>query len=1226
MSNLHNRRLAAVITSLIPVFATITCLLPSVMVAQIGDINEGMRPAVHPRRNVDVFEPVRGKYVRFVILKTNTAEPCLDELEVYSAEGGDQNMALTSMGSKVTASGTLGGYNIHRLEHVHDGNYGNGYSWISNTHGTGWIIVELPYTQSINRVVWSRDREGKFIDRLPTEYRIEVALEPGEWTEVSSSIDRKPLEVGAELYGLNQGSRQAISRFAPVSTSLSSGAAMVSADYIIDTWQTEDGLPSNTVSCILQDRTGFLWFGTFNGLARFDGLHFTVFGEKEGLSNTRVLCLLEDSDGDIWIGTEGGGLVRYRQGTFRSYTVEDGLYHDVILAIAEDREGTLWIGSLGGLNRFRDEQLLENGGGLLPPGPVSRIQPDGSGGVWLLYGDSLYHFSADGTPIPSAEGDPSSFTSLYALHRGMSGDLWFGGANGYIGRIDKGELEVIGKGDNLLTDTIWEIYETRAGDTWVGTASGGLRRVSQGQITSLTTQHGMPDNSIRAVFEDREENLWVGTNSGGLVRIKVRRLNTYTTNDGLSHEVVMSLTEGPDGQVWIGTNCGGLNIWDDQGMRPYHMNYLLDNECIWSVLATHSGDLWIGTWGAGLFRRTDGRIVNYRMSDGLNDSVILALCEDSSGGVWIGTYNGGLNYFKDDVFSSFTIEDGLSSSFVTSIWIDAEERVWIGTSGGGLNLYEDGAFRVYGRKEGVGSDFIRTIYGDADGVLWIGTGGGGLTFYDKGRFFTVTQQHGLQSNVISQVMEDDAGNLWLGSNQGIFQVAKEALHNLANGDLKRVTPVSYGKTEGMKSLECTGGFDPAGLKTHDGRLLFSTVKGLVEVNPSSLAGNTLPPPVVIEEVRVEKEIIKLVPGTHRTSTFKDLQTLEKNVPRRDEPWVGRLEQGQGVDSTLVLSPDVDQLEIHFTALSFVVPEKIRFQYRLTGLDRDWIDAGIRRVAYYSRLAPGEYRFEVTAANENGVWNSEGASLVIRVLPPFWSSWWFISLSGLMALSLPALGVRYISLKKIRTEFQKLEQAHALEKERTRIAQDIHDDLGASLTQITYLSEHCRKSVDHENRPLKESLSRIAQAARDSVRAMDQIVWAANPRNSSLNHFIDYLTPFAEDFFRNTGIRCRFDLPERVPDYQLSAEIRHNLVMAIKEIFNNTFKHSGADQVLIRLEVDGNRVGVFIRDNGTGFDLNEIRFRGNGLDHIQSRMKEVGGHAVIESARDSGTQVSLFIQF
>ena len=1150
-----------------------------------------LREPVHPRRNVEEFAPVEAKFVRFTVRATNRGEPCLDELEVYSADEESRNVALAMNGSRATASGSLSGYAIHQLEGVHDGRYGNGRSWIADRLDGAWVQIELPQITSVNRVVWGRDREGNFIDRLATQYEVEVSTDARSWRTVASSSDREPLLIGAQLLSGASIARSLVNRFAPVSTTLSVEAAQPPSEYRIDVWQTSDGLPGNTVTAIQQTPDGYLWIGTLNGLVRFDGVRFHVFGEASSLPNTRVLSLLAARDGTLWIGTDGGGLVSFRDGVFHALTRKDGLAADTVTTLAEDREGQIWAGTSAGLSCWRGGKFGGQSGSTLARGsPIPTVVVDGENALWLVTANQLMVRRGNSSLARPAGADPSSFSSVLTAEAGRSGQLWFGGVNGYIGAVSNGTVQVFREQPGQLLEAIWTLCETRTGDLWAGTANGGLRRLRGGRFTSLTTQEGLSDNSVRCLFEDREGNLWVGTVGGGLNRVKPRKLTTFTTRDGLAHNVVMSLAEDADGTLWVGSNCGGLSARRKGIFAPFSANYLLDNECIWSLLPARDGSLWVGTWGGGLFQIRDKEVKNFPVARPGNDEPVVALCENREGGLWLGTMQGGLRLFRDGQVDFDSVTNGQSRHPVTAMIQEPDGRLWVGTSGGGLHRMEGGRSVTFTRREGLPSDFIRTLHRDGRGVLWIGTGGG-LARMADGKLTAFTRAQGLPDEVISQILEDDRGNFWFGCNQGIFRVAGRELEEVAAGKSSRVNPIVYGRAEGMESLECTGGFHPAGLKTRDGKLWFSTVKGLVMVDPENISVNETPPSVVIEEV---------VADGLSQSTISDHK------------------------SPFEIPPGVQRLEFRFTALSLVAPERNRFKYRLDGLETDWVEGGTQRVAAYTHLPPARYTFRVVACNNDGVWNETGAFVPFSVQPHFWQTWWFRMLAGVGLLGGVGWVVRVASVRRLRRKLHRLEEQHAIEKERTRISQDIHDELGANLTRIALLSELGQKHRDNPDE-VAADLGKISATARDAARAMDAIVWAVNPRNDSLDHFANYVSQFAEEFFRPTSIRCRLDIPADLPEQPISTEARHHLFLAVKEALNNVVRHSGASEVWLRLSMDNGELKITVADNGHGIAASASKGQGHdGLGNIRQRIEDLGGRFELASDAATGTTLRLHL--
>jgi signal transduction histidine kinase len=521
-------------------------------------------------------------------------------------------------------------------------------------------------------------------------------------------------------------------------------------------------------------------------------------------------------------------------------------------------------------------------------------------------------------------------------------------------------------------------------------------------------------------------------------------------------------------------------------------------------------------------------------------------------------------------------------------------------SGGGLGSLKDGAVRQFRKRDGLSSDFVHCLLLETDGTLWIGTAGAGLNRYKDGRFAVIGMKEGLPDAVICHIEEDERGFFWMSSHGGILRVSKAELDHCADGDIGLINCLTYGQGDGLPTVECSGGLQPAGCRTADGRLWFPTTKGLVAVNPTDVKRNQLPPPVVIEEVLVD-----------------------------GEPMIA----GGANGSPLRIPPGQQQFEFQYTGLSFTVPEKVRFKYRLEGLEPRWMDAGTKRTANYSYIPPGRYTFRVIACNNDGVWNESGGALAFTVLPHFWQTWWFRALAVLSAMTIVAGSALVATRQRMRHKVERIERQRAVERERARIAKDIHDDLGASLTRITLLSQSARGELDHSPEAAAD-VDRIYRTARELTRAMDEIVWAVNPQHDTLDSLATYLGRFAQDFLNAVHIRCRLDVPMQLPAWLLTAEIRHNLFLAFKEALNNAVRHADATEVRISLTIEPAGFALSVEDQGRGFSVDSegtgisrdpARLAsGNGLANMHQRLAEIGGRCDIQSKRGKGTTVTFFV--
>ncbi len=1137
------------------------------------------RGPVHPRYNVEEFEPVRARWLRFTIFQTNSNEPCLDELEVFGPEDPARNFAPAENGTRTRCSGTLDGYRIHDLSHLNDGRYGNGHSWIANTKGTGWVELEFAEPVLINRVVWSRDRERKFIDRLAVDYQIEACAEPGQWQRVASSADRQPLPALPEGSGLAAGWTDL---FSAASTEFPAPERPAGREYLLQSWQTADGLPASTVTALLQTRDGWLWVGTTNGLARFDGVRFTLFGEAHGLPNLTITCLHEDRAGTLWAGTEGGGLARWQGGTFLARPTGEGLAGNTVYAINEDAAGRLWVGTASGMGEWNGTSLTQ-----MMAGPVARLARAGET-LWMIDPERrLMRWDGRVAELLPATLDRSGFSSVGALAAGLEGTLWFGGSNGYVARMDNGEVASFGEGESVLSSNVVALLPDAGGkDVWVGSSASGLARLRGKDWLHLTTDDGLPSNAVRALCRDREGQLWAGTAGGGLTCLRPRRLETITTRDGLSHNAIMALCRDPSGVVWIGTHGGGLNRWDGKTAAPQAPSYLLENQSISSLAVRGDGTFWLGTSGRGAYRLQANASGPLMEVTGLPGRVVTALCEDAAGRLWFGTLDGGPACLDGEAVTFPPGIADLAGQPVTSIISDMSGKVWFGTNGqGAACLDAAGTLTRWTRADGLASSFIRTLRQDTTGAVWAGTSGG-LTRWKDGAIFNFTEAHGLPDRVVSQIMDDGTGALWIGTNCGIARVPLASFDLVAAGRTAALEILSLGLGDGLPSLECTGGYHPAGLKTEDGKLCFGTVGGLVVIDPSHFSTPQDPPPVVLEAYSV--------------GTFRRILT----------------NPGSRVDI-----PASSRLGLEFTALAFQAPGRVRFRHRLLGLDSEWSAASGARTAAYAPAPPGDYQFEVMASADGGAWTGQPGLLSFRVLAPWWRTPLAMGAGTLLGAAGVAGLARTFTRRRLQRHLQEVERQFALERERSRIARDIHDDLGANLTQISLLSA-AGAGQAHDPDKVRDRFTAISATSEELVQAMDAIVWAVNPRHDTLESLARYLVRFAGDFFLSTGVRLRLDVPPQLPEVMLGSELRHNLFLAAKEAMHNALRHSGGSQVELGISVEAGELIIHVSDNGKGF-ASPHAARGNGLANMQHRLAESGGTCHITSS-PSGTRVTFMI--
>ncbi|MFN0124409.1 MAG: two-component regulator propeller domain-containing protein, partial [Blastocatellia bacterium] len=776
------------------------------------------------------------------------------------------------------------------------------------------------------------------------------------------------------------------------------------AQYRFDHWTTEEGLPQNSVNDICRTRDGYLWFTTLDGLVRYDGVRFTIFNQSNapGLAGNRLLRLAEGADGALWIGSEDGGVTRYLRGVFTTFTTRDGLPHNRVSRIQPDGQGGLHFQTRDGYAYWRANRLQPDPEKLSPARTRKFFAP--SGAVWTLDETGLYRFK-DGATTSYPPLIPAASIRFAPFYEDRQGNLWLSANGSAVFRIRNGVVTRFGIRDGLPPVPVEEFLEDRHGALWLSTSGGGVARFWAGRFTLYTVRDGLSDNMTGHLLEDAEGNLWVGTSTRGINRLSPRFMTTYAVENGLHDASVYPILQDRSGAIWIGAQAGLTRFTEgrfvsftgrEAGFPPGFSAQ--------SLYEDRAGRLWIGSYD-GVGRFINGR---YVADQSVPPVAVFAIHEDRQGVFWFGTEKG-LFKCQDGSCTVYDANNGLPGSDVKTIHEDRRGDLWFGTYGG-LARLSHGQFTHYTQRDGLAGNHVRYLYEDSEGTFWIGTYDSGMSRLRDGRFTNYQVRHGLYNEGVFQILEDAHGLFWIGCNKGIYRVSKEQLNDFAAGRISSIICVAYHQQDGMGNAECNGGRQPAGIRARDGRLWFPTLGGAVVVDPERALLNPQPPPVLIESVVLDRHA----------------------VPFDDE---------------LRIAPAQKYLEISYAGLSFVKSEQARFRYRLSGQDGDWIDAGTRRVAYYSYLPPGEYTFTVTAANSDGVWNPAGASLRIVVSPPFWRTSWFVTL---VALSLA--GMAWLASRR---RIARLRRAHAAqeqfsrqlldsqEQERQRIAAELHDSLGQS---------------------------------------------------------------------------------------------------------------------------------------------------------------------------------------
>jgi diguanylate cyclase (GGDEF)-like protein len=752
-------------------------------------------------------------------------------------------------------------------------------------------------------------------------------------------------------------------------------------EYAVELYTTANGLPQSSVLAMVQTRDGYLWLGTYEGLARFDGQAFTIFDKSNTpeMESNGIKALAEDPQGGLWVGTTSG-LLRFSHGRFERFDERQGLRSHFILSLFLDRSGRLWVGTTDGLHAFNNGRFvaITTSQGLSAD-YITCLADDGAGGLWIGTGQGLNRLKEEKVRAYGT-GDGLPDADIRALCLDAQGTLWIGTSGGGLVRFRDGRFEPLAAG--LPSNDIRAIYQDRHGVIWIGTNQEPLVRIKAGRMSVMGPKlSGV--TAARAILEDREGSLWVGSRDG-LLQLKEDKFILYGSHNGLPVDPVRAVFEDRAGRIWVGTVGGGLVRHEDGKWQVFDRRQGLTSAHVWSIAQGRDGSLWVGTYGGGLFRMAAGRGPEaFFQVKGVASDIVRALLADSRGRIWAGTNGDGL--FRIDENGGIRVYNtgnGLPNNYIYALAEDARGRIWAGAYNGGLAVLEGGRFHSLNDKS-LTDQPIWVIHPDRNGDIWAGSDYAGLVWIRGDRVFRFTSRDGLYSDQAFQILEDERGRLWMNGNKGIYYVAKQDLFAYAAGRLPRIPCVSFGKSEGIKVTESSGPAQPAGCIDRLGRIWFPTIRGLSMFDPYRQRINHIEPPVAIEKL--------LING-------------------RDFPPL----------AAVSAPPGRGNIEVTYTATSFLQVDKMRFAYRLEGFDADWVQAGNRRSAFYTNLPPKTYTFRVIACNGDNVWNQGGASITLTLRPYFSQTAlfrWLVA-AGLLLL---VAGIFSLFLYRAKVRERKLER-------------------------------------------------------------------------------------------------------------------------------------------------------------------------------------------------------------
>lgn len=958
-----------------------------------------------------------------------------------------------------------------------------------------------------------------------------------------------------------------------------------------------EGLAHNRINYIYQDRKGYMWFATWEGLSRFDGYEFTNYGMRDGIVNPLVNAIAEDRQGRLWITTHIDGVARLvdvprpgrsQQGEQATATRDKFVNYSVGVnttnTLLFDANDSVWCGTGIGLYRGSWDEAGDLHFEAVVPGKAmdwpQQSLIDARGHLWFANNNELIRV-IDNRITQYRLPDVTGHRDIVSILEQRPGSLLVAHSSGIQEFLMPAGIEGQGVWRRspltlLPGQTISSLTIDSKGVMWVGTTKG-LIKFSNGVETLYTSAQGLSDDFVTAVKEDREGNLWIGTQSRGVCKLTGELIVSFTRENGLPGKEVSRIIESNGGLIYASTENGVAEIEAGRVTSVRGSERPPFNNIHSRLLRDSRGDWWAGT-ERGLFQFKGPKLQfqqgkRFGTADGISDTAIMdgpGIYEDSARRIWVSSFDNNLYWFdparkERPLFQHINLSGTFNPPL--RLFDDRTGALWLAQFNELARLI-NGKVELLEPTDGLPETRARCFFRDSRGRLWIGLRYRGVSMVadptaNPLKFINYSIENGLSSDSVWSITEDDYGRIYLGTGRGLDQLDTET------GRIRHFTTADG--LAGESVYHC--------IKDSRGYIWIATTNGVSRLDPRAERRLSQPPPVYLSRVQIAGEDLALP------------------------------ETGSGSLSELRLPASRNNLLIEYVALSFKGGQALRYQYRLEGTDADWSAPTEQRSVNYAELAPGSYRFLVRAISQDGTQSAEPAVIAFRILPPFWQQWWFVAAASLI------VGLAVYSVYRYRVR-----RLIELERVRTRIATDLHDDIGSNLSRIAMLSEVMRRQGRDDSR-INERLSLIAGISRETVDSMSDIVWAVNPTKDRLSDLSQRMRRVAGDLFAARNIELRFSAPDAETDLRLGADVRREVFLIFKEAVNNMLRHSGCTQADIEFRINKGALLLKLSDNGKGFNQNDAG-EGNGLLSMRVRAERLGGRLELISDVGAGTTILL----